>query len=963
MRPFFLPLVILLGFHCNAVATWSVIAVDQKTGRVAIASATCVSQERFHGFPAKGLMDIQAIVVPGKGVAAAQAAVDRTRKNQQLIFREMQKGTPPAEILELLKPDPEIERRQFAIVDLEGRRAGFSGSGNGKVSLDVQGEVAAERILFSVQGNILASEEVVHAAVRAFRETSGELADRVIAAMEAADAEGGDRRCTCESLPATAAPCDRKTSHVAYLLVAKPEDPSGSSYNDGRYDLYLDVNDQNIQPQESANPVKTLRRRYDAWKKGAATPAGALSVSSLLEIRFPSRAVWSPAGERIAWVWDRGGVQNLFVVGAGGGTPRALTDYAEGMVDAIFWSGDGRLLFFSRQGDLWQVAPEGGEPRAVWTTPEGEGDFSLSPEGGRVAFARAGDLWVRSLADGREIRLTTTEAGESGPVWSPDGKRIAFTFSSATARQDVFDYVGAKLAFRRFERTLPDVGVVSASGGPVVVVAASAAAESTPRWVDPNQLSLQRVSTDYRTREVLLADATRGETRVLHRDFDEKWWSIDYLGPEPTPSPDGRFVAFLSDRDGWDHLYVVPAAGGALHQITRGEFEVGRPAWSPDGSRIAFDTNEGHPGQRHLAVAEIGANPSRAKIVRLSSGRGTHTQPTDRYGFILERPFGGWSPDGRRLLYHHTDPREPGDLLVVEATGAGTAPPYRLTDSVPTSFDRSGLVEPELVRYRASDGAEVPAYLFLPRGLDRSRRHPAIVWIHGDGIAQNYDGWHIRRDYAVYYSFHQYLVQKGYVVLAPDYRGSVGYGREWRRAPYRDVGGRDFQDVADSIPYLSSLGFVDLERVGVWGLSYGGFFTLQALTLTPDLFRCGVNVAGVQDYRYWYRDPGGRWIVSRMGSPEENPDAYLRAAPIERVDRIRRPLLVLHGTADVNVPFLESVRLVDALTRADKEVDFMMYPGEFHYFHRQHVLRDAWQRVERFFDRHLRKTSGGAGTP
>ena len=250
-------------------ATWSVIAIDTRTGQVIIASATCVAQGRFAGFPAKGLMDIQAIVVPGVAVAAAQAAVDNTRANQELIYRELKNGTPPDEIIEMLSEDPRFEGRQFGIVDLQGRCAGHSGSGNGAASLNVADSVPGEGIFFSVQGNILASDDVVHMAVAAFKSTGGTMADRVMAAMEAADAQGGDRRCTCESEPVLEVPCDGKTSHVAYILVANADDTEGESFNDGQYSLFIDVTDENIQPGENANPVKTLRMRYDRWKAGS----------------------------------------------------------------------------------------------------------------------------------------------------------------------------------------------------------------------------------------------------------------------------------------------------------------------------------------------------------------------------------------------------------------------------------------------------------------------------------------------------------------------------------------------------------------------------------------------------------------------------------------------------------------------------------------------------------------------
>lgn len=258
---------VFLSIAQTASATWSVIAVDRASGVVVISSATCVAQKAFEGFPAKDLRDVQAIVVPGKGIAAAQAAVDRSRENQKLIFAELQKGTAPAEILELLKKDPGIDGRQFAIVDLQGRSAGFSGMKNGAVSLDRQGQVAGTQIFYSIQGNILTNETVVTSAVEAFTQTAGSLSDRVMAAMEAADAQGGDRRCSCERGPKVDAPCTTKTAHVAYLLQAQKNDPSGQSYNDGQYEIFISVTDQDITPQEDANPVKTLRLRYDRRKK------------------------------------------------------------------------------------------------------------------------------------------------------------------------------------------------------------------------------------------------------------------------------------------------------------------------------------------------------------------------------------------------------------------------------------------------------------------------------------------------------------------------------------------------------------------------------------------------------------------------------------------------------------------------------------------------------------------------
>jgi len=261
---FFLALVV----ESSAFATWSVVAIDKKSGQAIVASATCVAQATFPKrtpIPARDLMDVQAVVVPGIGVAACQARVDNTRQNQMLIFEELKKGTEPAKIIELLHQDPNIEGRQFGILDMQGRAAGFNGKDNSPASLYVSGHVGD--FFYQVEGNTLFSDQVVYEAALAFTRAKGTLADHVVAAMEAADAKGGDRRCNCETEPKPNAPCDDKTAHVAYILISEKTDQNGSSHNDGKYYAYIRVTDDDIKPDEDANPVKTLRMRYDAWKR------------------------------------------------------------------------------------------------------------------------------------------------------------------------------------------------------------------------------------------------------------------------------------------------------------------------------------------------------------------------------------------------------------------------------------------------------------------------------------------------------------------------------------------------------------------------------------------------------------------------------------------------------------------------------------------------------------------------
>jgi len=268
---------ILFAGSTPAWATWSVIALDARTGQVVIASATCVRQEAFskrEPSSARDLMDVQAVIVPGVGVAACQAGADNTHENQMLVYRELKNGTPPADIIEMLKKDPNIERRQFGIVAMpndkgitaSNNRAGFNGASNSRSSLYFGGQVGPD-IYYQVQGNTLLGDQVVYLAALAFTRATGTLADRVMAAMEAADANGGDHRCNCGSNPMDFVPCDNKTAHVSYIAIAEKDDEQGITHNDGKYFAYISVMDNDIKRGESANPVRTLRMRYDAWVK------------------------------------------------------------------------------------------------------------------------------------------------------------------------------------------------------------------------------------------------------------------------------------------------------------------------------------------------------------------------------------------------------------------------------------------------------------------------------------------------------------------------------------------------------------------------------------------------------------------------------------------------------------------------------------------------------------------------
>ena len=670
----------------------------------------------------------------------------------------------------------------------------------------------------------------------------------------------------------------------------------------------------------------------------AEEPRGSITIERIAAIKHPSNAAWSPDGTYVAFLWDDAGSQNLFLV-TPGEEPAALTDFSPnpddlaGDIRRFEWISS-RQILFSHEDKLWTVSTSG--ELAQIPAIEGTRGFAVSPDKRRIAMVREGQLSVASI-DGRGLVSLADfkdHLRPTGPVFSPDGRHLAFTASRFQRVVDILAYNGNKQGLYRNEMSDWKVGLIAVDGGEPVWIAGDGRPSSV-QWIDDRSVLFQRISRDMKTREILVASLD-GKTRTLRTDRDPRWWSPIRRDARTVVSPDRKQVAFSSDESGWSHLYVMPTDGSAeARQLTPGEFEAGFGSWSSDSKRIAFYDNQASPMERFVRVVDA----ETGRIEPVVTQKGVNYWPR-------------FSPDGRRVVLERTDPESSVDLYVadVEANGALT----RLTDSMPGEIKKSDLTPPEPVYFPSRvDGKQVPASLFVRKGLDRSRKHPAVVWIHGSGSDQNFLGWH-PFSYRMYYSANQYLAQQGYVILAVDYRGSSGYGRDWGTGHHLDLGGPDALDVASGADYLKTLPYVDPDRIGVWGLSYGGFLTLQVLIHTPALFRCGIDVAGVSDWATWGLESNGGWITGRMSTPKDNPAGYLQSASIKHMETLERPLLILHGTADVNVAFRESLNLIDVLLKMGKDFDFEAYPGELHFFRRAHILRDAWRRTERFFDTHLK---------
>jgi dipeptidyl aminopeptidase/acylaminoacyl peptidase len=683
----------------------------------------------------------------------------------------------------------------------------------------------------------------------------------------------------------------------------------------------------------------------------AESPRGSITIDRIAEIKYPSAPAWSPDGTRVAFLWDAWGKQDLFVA-TPGQKPIALTDFPvdpdilTSDIASFAWVTPNEILL-SKDDVLWTVSPTAAAPRPMrYAGLTDAGNFVLSRDKKHLAFTRGGQIWMASLETKSQRQVTNlgpTTAG--GPVFSPDGQWVAFTsgVGGAGGEAVLLPYNGTQMRVvgngggtaspgARERR----IGVASVYGGDLAWIPTIGNPGSI-QFAGNNALLWAETAASGKTREIKITEIG-GQPRTLWRDHDDKWFSPTGRDSKVLVSPDGKTVAFVSDRSGWIHIYAmaVDATSEAqAKQLTSGNYLAGLGNWSSDSKRIAYHHSQpGNQMERSIDVLEVATGRSEPIV----TAKGVN------YDALF-------SPDGAMLAFHRTDVENSLDIYAVPARRDATF--VRLSDSMPAGLNTSDLSPPVAVSFPSRlDKKPVPATLMVSKTLDRTRKHPALVWIHGSGSDQNFLGWH-PGSYRMYYSLCQYLAQQGYVILTPDYRGSSGYNREWATGVHMGVGVNDTADVASGADYLKTLAYVDADRIGVFGLSYGGFLTLQAMTVDPTLWRAGVDVAGVVDWATY----GAGYTTPRLGTPVQNPEIYRISAPILHMEKLERPLLVLHGTNDRNVSFEDSLRLFDVLIKLGKPFESQIYPGEIHFFRRSIVLKDAWKRIEDFFDRHLK---GGA---
>lgn len=677
-----------------------------------------------------------------------------------------------------------------------------------------------------------------------------------------------------------------------------------------------------------------------------ATGQAPMSMRDFFQSRWTYQPRWSPDGRYLAYLQDDWTRQHLYVAEPGGGRPRALFEADRFIGDPRtssageppVWSPDSKELLYVVQGDLWLASVPDGRVTQLTATEERESGATFLPGGRTLGYFRGGALHLLDRDSGA-LRQIAAPAGRGfgGLVPSPEGTRAAVSVGRSQAFTAVPPYVGPLLVFPMSQPEPPDVGVVDLATGRLTLVAVSPQSEAPLAWApDGHRLLVERVSDDYKERNVLLVDVASGAAETVLSERDEKYLPLTRGFARFDES--GRSILYMSEATGWNHLYRKELASGQITPLTSGAWEVREAAPGSDGWVYYVSSETGPAEPAVFRVPAAGGDPE-----RVTSARGVHAD--------LQV-----SPAGGRVVYLRSDPRHVPELWVQPLDA--TASPVRVSDSNPPASAREGWQDPQLVTYAGHDGLEVKAQLFVPR-REPGRRYPAIVHTHQAASYQDvYNGPGPQKDNVAWYAWHQRLAQLGYVVLNVDYRGSTGYGRDYRVANYQDLGGGDRLDAVSGVEYLNSLGFVDTNRVGVYGMSYGGHLVLSLLTKNPGLFRAGIDISGVADMRMVYDTAGRAAVVARLSTPERRPDLYDRSSALMHLDQLRDPLMVLHGTDDPNVSVLQSLRLVDELLRRGRRFEFEIYPGELHFFSRAASWVDAFAKMERFFDAEVRDAGG-----
>ena len=585
------------------------------------------------------------------------------------------------------------------------------------------------------------------------------------------------------------------------------------------------------------------------------------------------------------------------------------------------WSPDGRTIAFisnmSGRNNVWLLPADGGWPTQLTVSDQRQSSPAWSPDGKWIAYQsdydgdEQWDIFLVSPKTGQIVNLTNTrEIAEQSPVWSPDGRYLAYLVkpkTSSTHEIDVYDTLmrEVKHLTTGTPKDRGNYGQVWSKDG---------------KWIAYTQTQAKGTDSN-----IFVAEVGTGKTTLLTEHRGENLYTVNDF------SPDGTHLLITSNAgNGYENVGLLDIASRKVEWLTRDKWEISAGNFSPDGKTVTWTVNVDGNTDIFLHQRATG------KTTSLSLPKGVN---------YLGGSQSAFSRDGTKLLYYHNGPSAPSDVWVYSmATGKS----QQVTHSLMAGVRSEDMVEPYLVHYPSRDGKwTISAFVYVPYNAPRNGQHAAIVYVHGGPTSQTHNSFN---------RFIQYVVNKGYFVIAPNYRGSTGYGKEFQNANLFDMGGGDLQDVLAAADWMKQTGYPDPKKLILMGGSYGGYMTMMGVTKAPDVWAAGVPIV---PFVNWFTEIQNEDPVlqqsdlATMGDPEKNKALYEDRSPINFIDQVKAPLLLLAGGHDPRCPKSETQQVVDAIKKRGGVIESKVYENEGHGFAKVENQIDAYKRVADFLQAHV----------
>ncbi len=687
--------------------------------------------------------------------------------------------------------------------------------------------------------------------------------------------------------------------------------------------------------------------------------------------RLARGLAWAPDGKQLSFFETKGAGKDakteLWVMDAASGQRRLLVaaDKLEAILPADAVKPTQATGLGRRAPSEYQWAPDGGgilfqgptalawldlKSEAARTLVSGKAviaDAKISPDGRTVSFLRDHNVWLVNLADGKERAITQkgTEEIRKGELdwvypeeldiktaywWAPDSSAIAYLemderkvsqyplvdFSSPSGQADMERYPAAGGA-----NPIVRVFVVSMSGGQPRAMDTGADTDiyiARVNWLtDSRRLAIQRLNRTQTTLDLLIADAATGKTHTVLTENDPYWINVS---DDLYFLKDGKRFLWSSERSGYRHLYLYDLEGKQLAQITRGDWEVTSVDGFSDGKGLVYFTaTEKSPLERHLYVVALGGG-----FTRLTKEEGTHAAV--------------FAPNAAAFIDTFSNTAAPPRQDLFRADGSRIA---AINENKIAELGEYHLSPMEFITVKSRDGVPLNASMIKPPDFNPQKKYPVLVYIYGGPHAQV-----VRNAWGgATFLWHELMAQKGYIIFSLDNRGSWGRGHHFEEPIHFRLGKQELSDQRDGVQYLKSLPYVDANRIGIWGWSYGGHMTLHAMFEDGDDFKAGFAGGPVTDWRYYDTIYTERYL----GLPQKNEKGYDDSSPVKYAGQLKGKLLIAHGTGDDNVHFANTLSVINDLIDAGKYVEVLAFPGRGHGVSDPAARRVLMKRVTQFF--------------